>query len=226
MPASGGFMRGAAARLTIRDTRSTTSVSGRLVVSMASAPGGHISGCGRFARGIQPVALGHLVGLALAFAAADALVGIGVEEKAQIGVGKNHRADVTALHHEPAKAMRARLAGQPALKGEQGRAQLGQGGEVGDGGVDGGAADVGLEHLVAVDLEVGAAPDDPGAQFQVGQLGPHGRRVGRRDAAVEQLGGEGAVVGAGVGVEEIETGRRGRGRWTTCPRRRRCRRWR
>ena len=159
---------------------------------------------GGLARAVEAVALGDGVLLAFGGAAAGALGWVGVEEEAEIGVREDNGSDVAAFHYEAGETVAAGDGGLVALVGEQGGADGGQGGEVGDVGVDGGAAELGFGNDTTPDLHQGSAALDAGAEGEGGEGSLDGRKIGGSETGAEQLGGEGAVVGAGVHVQEVE----------------------
>ena len=53
-------------------------------------------------------------------------------------------------------------------------------------------------------MQRAVAAGDPGGDGDGGQGGLHAGQIGGRDAAAEEFGREGAVVGAGVGVEKMK----------------------
>ena len=141
---------------------------------------------------------------ALLLAAARAFLGIGEEEKTQVGVGENLRTDVAAFHHEPAKTVAARGVGLTALVIEQGGAEFGDRGEMGDGSIDLGRADFGVRDDAAVDLHRGGAAGDAGGKRKRGECSFNRGEIAGGDATAKEFGGERAVEGAGVDVEQVE----------------------
>jgi len=100
--------------------------------------------------------------------------------------------------------VRAGDIGLAALIGEEGGADLGNGGEVGDVGGDLGSADFGFGDDAAADFHAGGAAVDLRAEDEGRQGGLDGVGLVGAKVAPEEFGGDGAVVRAGVDVEEIE----------------------
>jgi len=202
---------------------STTSARVRWVLSITTAPSRL---CWR--RWLSRVSrLATLVLQALLLAAAGAFDGIGEEEETEIGVGENLRADVAALHHEPAEAVFAGGVGLAALVVEQrGADRPGMAAKRATWAVTS-ALRISVSGMVWPLSSISALRPVTRVENTTGGEGGLRRRRDRlaRDAAAQELGGDGAVVGAGVGVEQVEALAERAATWRTCPRRRR-RRWR
>jgi len=163
------------------------------------------------AGGVEAVAFGDGVGLAFGGTALGAGRGVGGEEKAEGGVGKDDGADVAAFHDEAGRAMREGDRGLGALVVEEEAADGGKRGEAGDVGVHGFAAEVGIGGDFTGEGKAGGAAGDLGGERELGEGGGDGGGVVRRDAGAEEGEGDGAVVGAGVDVEEVEARGEGAG---------------
>ena len=122
---------------------------------------------------VECVAAGDLIMETLLFAAAGPFYGIGKQEEAKIGVGKNLRTDVAAFHHEAVEVVASGGVGLTALVVEQGRAHLGDRGEGGHMSGDLGAANLGIRDRVAGEFDLGVAAGDPGGDGDGGQGGLH-----------------------------------------------------
>jgi hypothetical protein len=84
---------------------------------------------------------------------------------------------------------------------EQRGAHGGQGGEMGHGGIDFGGADFVARHLPG-DFHLCGGSGHPGAEAQAGEGGLDRGQVAGRHAAPEHFRGDGAVMRAGVDMEQ------------------------
>ena len=135
------------------------------------------------------------------------LLGRGVDEDLQVGVGQDDGPDVASGHDDPARV------GQSALPGEERRADLRDPGHLADAPVDDRAADL-VGHVATVDEDAGQATLGVGGQLDLVDERDEDRRV----AQTRRRAGGRARSPPGRAGRCRRSGSRGRGR----RRRRRC----